>query len=182
MGAAPRGLLSGDSISQHPAGAPRPLLPPSNPSGSWGRTLMPPAESPRARPGWETVSLRSRVRVSVSARGSEPFMAGEDTASECRAASGPWAQGGHWQGAGSRWEPHRTPSQRGWWPDQHGVAQEGRAQPVLGFWLHGGAGSLQSRRPSEVTGSPSVPRRWPEPRVQEDPDVRPQEAGPRRPG
>ena len=50
-----------------------------------------------------------------------------------------------------------------------------------GVWAPSG-GSLQSRGPDGVTGSPSVPRRWPEPRVQEDPDVRPQEAGPCWPG
>ena len=76
-------------------------------------------------------------------------------------------------------------------------AQEGRARPVIGgvlaLWGSGGpgqcwgvrapsGGSLQSRGPDGVTGSSSVPRRWPEPRVQEDPDVRPQEAGPSRPG
>ena len=83
-----------------PAGAHRPLLPPSYPPGSLGRTVMPPADSPRAGE-----RLGSRVRVRLSARGSEPFAAGEDTASKRGAAPGAWAQGGHRQGAGSWWEP-----------------------------------------------------------------------------
>lgn len=100
----------------------------------------------------------------------------------CLRALGPgWALAGRWEPVGASLNPRPEGLVAG--PTWRGtVAQEGRARPVLGSWLHGGAGSLQSLGPSEVTGSPSVPHRWPEPRVQEDPDVRPQEAGPRRPG
>lgn len=97
-------------------------------------------------------------------------------------AEGSWLHVGSgpgrcWGGSGSMWGLGQAGA-GGSWP--------GQCCRVLAPWGGGPGsiwgGSLQSWGPDGVIGSPSVPCRWPEPRVQEDPDVRPQEAGPCRPG